>query len=70
MTTDGSPLTGHGRERHEDSDVPVKVAYESFVRFDHWLDDELAKLVACWAHAAAPSARRAGRARDRGAGHR
>lgn len=67
MTTDGYSLTGNSRKNHEDSDVPVKVAYASYVQFDRWLDIELEKLVARWAHAAAPQALRIARGRDRGA---
>jgi hypothetical protein len=67
MTSDGFPLTGHSRKNHEENDVPVRVAFESYAQFDRWLDDELEKLVARWAHTAAPNAFRASLGRDRGA---
>jgi hypothetical protein len=56
MTSDGYPITGHSRRTHEEDDVPLRVAYASYLQFDRWLDDELVKLVARWAHAAAPNA--------------
>jgi len=46
-------------------DVPVKVASESYQEFTRWLDDELNKLVARWAHVSAPGARRRARTRRR-----
>ncbi|NUQ62656.1 MAG: hypothetical protein HUU20_09215 [Pirellulales bacterium] len=67
MTSDGPSITGHSRRSHEDSDVPVKVAYESFVQFDRWLDSELEKLIAHWAHTAAPNALRHAQGTHRGA---
>ncbi len=56
MTSDGYPLTGHSRRNHEENDVPVRVAYESYVQFDRWLGDELDRLVARWGCTAAPNA--------------
>lgn len=46
-------------------DVPVKVASESYREFTRWLDDELKKLVARWAHASAPKASRPAPSRRR-----
>ena len=37
-------------------DVPLRVALRPYVRFSRHLDAELGKLVAQWAHAAAPNA--------------
>ena len=37
-------------------DVPVRVRLGPYVRFIRRLDDELEKLVARWAHTAAPNA--------------
>ena len=35
-------------------DVPVRVRWRPYLRFSRRLDDELRKLVARWAHTAAP----------------
>jgi hypothetical protein len=52
---------------HHASDVPVKVAIGSFRDFQRWIDKELDRLVAQWAHAAAPIASHPrGRRRFRG----
>ena len=67
MTSDGFPLTGHSRKNHEENDVPVRVAYESYAQFDRWMRDELDKLIAQWAHTAAPNALRSRAGQDRGA---
>ena len=59
---------GSGWRRWEVDDqnnVPVKVACRSYRRFSHSLDRQLAKLVARWAHLAAPRARRTPRFRLR-----
>ncbi len=37
-------------------DVPVRVRLRPYVRFSCWLDGELRKLEAQWAHTAAPNA--------------
>jgi hypothetical protein len=36
--------------------IPMRLPRGSFRRFDRWMDEQLALLVAKWAHAAAPSA--------------
>ena len=48
-------------------DEPVLVAAESksFVDFDRWMDVQLGRLVAQWAHTAAPNALRAERVANR-----
>lgn len=66
MTSDGFSLTGRSHQKH-DEDVPVKVAYDSYVQFDRWLDEQLASLVIRWAHTAAPNAQRGALGRERGA---
>ena len=38
-------------------DVPVRVALQPYLRFSHRLDGQLRRLVASWAHTAAPCAR-------------
>ncbi|OHB80739.1 MAG: hypothetical protein A2V98_18940 [Planctomycetes bacterium RBG_16_64_12] len=43
-------------QSQELADVPVRVPAPSYRRFCRWLDGELDRLVARWAHAAAPSA--------------
>jgi hypothetical protein len=68
MTSDGFSLTGRSRHHH-DEDVPVKVAYDSYLQFDRSLDDQLIKLVIRWAHTAAPNAQRTLMGRERGANH-
>ena len=42
-------------EMHEHGDLPLKAAGRSYRRFTTWLDRELERLVARWAHAAAPN---------------
>jgi hypothetical protein len=37
-------------------DVPVRVGLRPYVRFTLWMDGQLQKLVARWAHTAAPNA--------------
>jgi hypothetical protein len=64
MTRDGFSLTDRIRNRHEE-DVPLKVSYGSFVRFDYWVDEQLTKLVRRWAHRAAPNAQRGRLGRER-----
>ena len=39
-------------------EVPLRLPRDSFRRFDQWMDQQLAALVARWAHAAAPRASR------------
>lgn len=39
-----------------DGPVPIRLSRDSFRRFDQWMDQQLAALVAKWAHAAAPNA--------------
>ena len=41
-----------------DEDAPLKVGLRPYRRFSLWIDDELAELVAHWAHTAAPGASR------------
>ena len=36
-------------------DVPVRVGLRPYVQFTRWMEGELEKLVAQWAHAAAPN---------------
>jgi len=55
----------HDDEELDSGDLPVKVAAGSFQEFEQWIDRELAKLVACWIHAAAPNASRPPVARAR-----
>jgi hypothetical protein len=45
-------------QRHEQADVPVKVDARSYRQFTRWLDRELDRLVARWAHQAVPNAAR------------
>jgi len=47
------------------ADVPLRVSAHSYREFSRWMDRELAKLVARWAHTAAPNASRAARFRFR-----
>jgi hypothetical protein len=47
-------------------DVPVRVRLRPYVEFIRRLDDELEKLVARWAHTAAPHAPRGRPRRDQG----
>ena len=65
MTSDDARRAGSGEEGPEALDVPVKVALGSYQEFEQWIDRELAKLVACWGHAAAPSASRPPLSRSR-----
>lgn len=53
------------READDPIDVPVRVATRSYREFSRWMDRELAKLVARWAHTAAPNAARSPRFRFR-----
>ena len=48
----------HDDEAFDAGDLPVKVAVGSYHEFERRIDRELAQLVACWAHAAAPNALR------------
>jgi hypothetical protein len=57
MKGDKSDLGSHWK-MHEHSDVPLKVAGRSYRRFASWLDGQISRLVARWAHTAAPSTRR------------
>lgn len=54
MKSDKSDLGSH-REMHEHSEVPLKVAGRSYRRFASWLDGEVNRIVARWAHNAAPN---------------
>ena len=38
--------------------IPLRLPRDAFRRFDQWMDEQLAALVARWAHAAAPNARK------------
>ena len=38
--------------------IPMRLSRDCFRRFDEWMDQQLALLVARWAHAAAPNATR------------
>ena len=42
----------------ESIDVPVNVDARSYLRFTRWLDGELDRLVARWAHQAVPNVTR------------
>jgi hypothetical protein len=55
MTHDFSSNTSVSRK--EDA-ILVVAESKSFVAFDAWMDDQLARLVAQWIHAAAPNANR------------
>ncbi len=44
---------------HADETTLVIAESESFVAFDEWMDVQLARLIAQWAHMAAPNAHRA-----------
>ncbi len=39
-------------------EAPLRLPRDAFRRFDQWMDEQLAALVARWAHAAAPCASR------------
>lgn len=41
-----------------DGPVPIRLSRDSLRQFDQWMDQQLAALVAKWAHAAAPNASR------------
>jgi hypothetical protein len=43
----------------------VRTESASFQQFDEWMDTELAKLVQCWIHTAAPNANRLQLGRER-----
>lgn len=43
---------------HDHADVPVNVDARSYRRFTRWLDGELDRLVARWAHLAVPNTAR------------
>jgi len=45
-------------DAHDPIEVPVRVPARSYREFSRWMDRELAKLVARWAHTAAPNASR------------
>jgi hypothetical protein len=47
----GGDILGRG-------EAPLRLSRDSFRRFDQWMDQQLAALVARWAHAAAPRASR------------
>ena len=42
--------------QYDDADVPVNVDARAYRRFARWLDRELERLVARWAHLAVPNA--------------
>lgn len=46
------------RHLHDHADVPVQVDARSYRQFTRWLDRELDRLVARWAHRAVPNATR------------
>ncbi len=65
MASDNNPRPEHHDGTFDAGDLPVKVAVGSYQEFEQWIDRELAELVACWLHAAAPSASRLPLARAR-----
>jgi hypothetical protein len=52
LTTDEDVLIGRNYW-----DVPVRVELRAYLRFGHWMDSQLRRLVVRWTHAAAPVAR-------------
>ncbi len=57
-THGGAPDAG---ETRDGADVPVRLPRESFREFSRRIDEQLARLVAQWAHTAAPAALRSTR---------
>jgi len=64
MKADKSDLSLR-RDAHDYSEMPLKVTGRSYRRFSRWLDAGLERLVARWAHTAAPGRLRSPRFRFR-----
>jgi len=58
MKTNKSDCSRSSREAYDECDAPVRVSGRSYAEFNSWMDRQLAKLVARWAHLAAPNASR------------